>query len=522
MLLLVIHIMELGRKLKNFTRGKPASSSSTTPKISENRVHPNEIGSEKNTAPKLSIEFLRSSRNGETIEVPGAVGWIGTAPKCEILFDFILDHEVGPHHATIALEAGKYWIIPRTEYYTWLNQEALKNKHELQHGDTLTLGSAYGPEVKIVLQAGHATPTKSIPVVHVRVEKGEAHKKWERFERDFTLGRSKDCDLQFTEPQVSMHHARVIWDGERWLVEDLESRNGTFLNGVRIKRTDLPNEARLELTPGGPVIVCEIEPGQTHEADKKFNETMQQYFGDGMPQQVSEQTVLIQQSLRQIQRKHAERYWIIIGTILIMLVMTISALYFQGKRVQRQDELRVLAENVFYTMKALELQMATLQAAVAQHPDSLLQKQFEEKLQEQRQLQTSYSNFARDELGISRDRLSEEEWLIYKIARIFGECDVSMPPDFVKTVKKYIRFWQSTKRYQEAMARALANNYAPQIVQALLAHDMPPQFFYLALQETDFDFKRCGPQTAYGIAKGMWQFIPSTGMHYGLQTGPLL
>jgi hypothetical protein len=137
-------------------------------------------------------------------------------------------------------------------------------------------------------------------------------------------------------------------------------------------------------------------------------------------------------------------------------------------------------------------------------------------------LQASYSNFARNELGISRDRLSEEEWLIYKVARIFGECDVSMPTGFVKTVREYIRRWQSTDRFRKALERALANGYAPKIAQAMLAHDMPPQFFYLALQESDFDPKRCGPRTRSGIAKGLWQFIPKTGMQYGLSSGPLL
>jgi hypothetical protein len=202
--------------------------------------------------------------------------------------------------------------------------------------------------------------------------------------------------------------------------------------------------------------------------------------------------------------------------------MTAGALYFQSRRLQRQEELHALAENVFYAMKSLELQMVSLQKAVAEHPDPQLRKQFEEKMQQQRQLQISYSDFARDELGISQDRLSEEEWLIYKVARIFGECDVSMPPGFVKTVRQYIRKWQSTDRLRKALERAAANGYAPKIAQAMLAHDMPPQLFYLALQESDFDLKRCGPRTRSGIAKGMWQFIPKTAMQYGLSSGPLL
>ena len=47
------------------------------------------------------------------------------------------------------------------------------------------------------------------------------------------------------------------------------------------------------------------------------------------------------------------------------------------------------------------------------------------------------------------------------------------------------------------------------------------QFFYLALQESNFDAYTSGPPTRSGIAKGMCQFVPPTAMKYGLRIGPL-
>ena len=49
----------------------------------------------------------------------------------------------------------------------------------------------------------------------------------------------------------------------------------------------------------------------------------------------------------------------------------------------------------------------------------------------------------------------------------------------------------------------------------------PPHFFYLALQESDFNSLASGPSTSRGIAKGTWQFIPDMGARYGLKIGPL-
>ena len=47
-----------------------------------------------------------------------------------------------------------------------------------------------------------------------------------------------------------------------------------------------------------------------------------------------------------------------------------------------------------------------------------------------------------------------------------------------------------------------------------MARQLPPQYFYLAMQESDFIPNRSGPPTRLGFAKGMWQFIPETGKRY--------
>jgi hypothetical protein len=49
-----------------------------------------------------------------------------------------------------------------------------------------------------------------------------------------TIGRAKDCECVLTDPTVSRHHAELSRDGERWLLRDLGSRNGTRVNGMRV------------------------------------------------------------------------------------------------------------------------------------------------------------------------------------------------------------------------------------------------------------------------------------------------
>jgi pSer/pThr/pTyr-binding forkhead associated (FHA) protein len=51
---------------------------------------------------------------------------------------------------------------------------------------------------------------------------------------DMVLGRQAECDLQLTEGHASRRHARFsLADGAVWL-EDLNSANGTFVNGTKI------------------------------------------------------------------------------------------------------------------------------------------------------------------------------------------------------------------------------------------------------------------------------------------------
>ena len=49
-----------------------------------------------------------------------------------------------------------------------------------------------------------------------------------------TIGRSPECDFHLVEPSVSRRHAELRRDGERWLLRDMGSRNGTRPNGVRV------------------------------------------------------------------------------------------------------------------------------------------------------------------------------------------------------------------------------------------------------------------------------------------------
>jgi hypothetical protein len=61
-----------------------------------------------------------------------------------------------------------------------------------------------------------------------------------------TIGRDKDNDFVLDSTDVSRHHARVECNGGQWQIIDLNSTNGTKVNGQRVPRAVLRHGDRIE------------------------------------------------------------------------------------------------------------------------------------------------------------------------------------------------------------------------------------------------------------------------------------
>jgi DNA-binding response OmpR family regulator len=65
-----------------------------------------------------------------------------------------------------------------------------------------------------------------------------------------TIGRWEDNDVVVPDRWISRHHAQIRREGRHYLIEDLDSKNGLFLNGKRvIEPVPLENGDRIQLSP---------------------------------------------------------------------------------------------------------------------------------------------------------------------------------------------------------------------------------------------------------------------------------
>ncbi len=67
-----------------------------------------------------------------------------------------------------------------------------------------------------------------------------------------TIGRDKSCDIVLREKYISGRHVSIWYEKGEWYLEDLGSRNGTIINGQRIRH-------RVILDPQDEIMLGELK-----------------------------------------------------------------------------------------------------------------------------------------------------------------------------------------------------------------------------------------------------------------------
>ncbi len=77
-----------------------------------------------------------------------------------------------------------------------------------------------------------------------------------------TLGRNPDNHIVVPDQGVSRYHARISWDGSHYVLTDLESANGTFVNGKPVGRAPWVLESGDHITLDKFAIRFEVPGGR--------------------------------------------------------------------------------------------------------------------------------------------------------------------------------------------------------------------------------------------------------------------
>ena len=107
------------------------------------------------------------------------------------------------------------------------------------------------------MQANETYSQGALLVLH---EGEEVRQSWPLEAQETTIGRWPDNDVVIADRWVSRHHARIVRRGLRYVIEDLGSKNDTFVNGQRLTAPhELEDGDRIQIAPQYQFIFVDAE-----------------------------------------------------------------------------------------------------------------------------------------------------------------------------------------------------------------------------------------------------------------------
>jgi Protein of unknown function (DUF3662)/FHA domain len=139
------------------------------------------------------------------------------------------------------LQEGRFRIASRVEA-----AEQERDYAAAPAGPAAAPVQAVGPHTAM-LPGQRPRPKVGAPASLVLVQGGQPIRTYPLRAAEQSIGRAEQSDIPLADPGVSRSHARVVREGDDFIVEDLRSTNGTEVNGQPVRRRRLANGDMIKL-----------------------------------------------------------------------------------------------------------------------------------------------------------------------------------------------------------------------------------------------------------------------------------
>ena len=176
------------------------------------------------------LELIVDKYAVRTLDIPDDGLVVGRDPsRCPL----VMEHQsVSGVHAEFKPKDGKVILTDRSTNGTFVNGLRI-TAVELHDGDYITFGRYSGKS--LIFRTGLEPELK--------IEKIDLTKDL------ITIGRDPSNDIAINHPIVSNKHAQIVKQDGRVFINDLGSTNGTFVNGIKIRRHPLQELDRIVVGP---------------------------------------------------------------------------------------------------------------------------------------------------------------------------------------------------------------------------------------------------------------------------------
>jgi pSer/pThr/pTyr-binding forkhead associated (FHA) protein/soluble lytic murein transglycosylase-like protein len=339
------------------------------------------------------------------------------------------------------------------------------------------------------------------------------------------VGRSSENDIIISEAaMVSSRHLEIRKEGDSYRVVDLNSTNGTYLNGERIAEGVLEPSCALRLGADGPEfsLVMDDEAPQDLNATLVVSEATEAPARNGAEGNRAHQDLLSDAVAR---ARTARRMGVGNSTVVIMREMLDAALHRTGRKFKA-----IIAGLVCALIATSAFGFWKIQGLKSE------KKQYDGQIQQIEAMlaRANASPAEADELFDRLDQYSNEaaavqNTLLYRVGSFereefiereirallkeFGAETYSVPPEFRNEVKRFIEQYQGADRPHMERALGEARKNIDTMRQIFEQSNLPPDLAYIVLVESALS----GGSESPAGAVGLWQFTPATARAYGLK-----
>ncbi len=228
---------------------------------------------------------------------------------------------------------------------------------------------------------------------------------------EVSIGRDSASDIRFDplrELAVSARHGVIVRTGDRWVVRDLGSRNGIFINGHRIKGdTALHDTDHVRFGADGPSVEFRIVPDHvpTGVQEAPHRASAPSGAADASPPETLRDSTT--QRIRAEVGKQTRRLRLTVAGLLGLVIIAGVIISLSGKEARRREaEIAALQSRSDSLRRAADEALQTLQGRVEQLATALRSSRSEvERLQQElRQAQEAGNT---GEVDALRQRLTE-------------------------------------------------------------------------------------------------------------------